>query len=177
LLTQGDIKALTSNNPVYESVAHYIQSEPLRGFSYFYSNVYSEDGNIQPTTVVFSSKIRKFDDVAKEIDQKEPKHKWQSFLKDKNKNRENFMKVVIDAIDDFYVNNSLSVEWGKLWGTVNTKLPKGNPFKDIYITKSNNKFPDRNMINYAEKQLNGDNDFPYRLEKQGNNYKITKKQD
>ncbi|MFN6035643.1 MAG: ATP-binding protein [Dolichospermum sp.] len=168
LLTQGDIKALTSNNPVYESVAHYIQSEPLRGYAYFYSNVYSEDGKIQPTTVVFSSKIRKFDDVAKEIDEKESKHKWESFLKEKNKHREKFMEVVIDVIDDFYQadnhDNQSTIKWTTFWGTINNKLPKENPYKDGYTSANNYKYPDRNMINYAEKQLNGDNDFRYRLE-------------
>lgn len=176
LLTQGDIKALTSNNPVYESVAHYIQNEPLRGYAYFYSNVYSEDGNIQPTTVVFSSKIRKFDDVAKEIDQKQHKQKWSSFLKEKNKNREKFMEVVIDVVDDFYKNQEFSVQWSKFWGQVNNKLPKESQYKDGYISGNNYKYPERQMIKYAEKQLNSDNiELPYKLEQQqqGKSYKIS----
>ncbi len=181
LLTKGDIRALTDNNPVYESVAHYIQSEPLRGFAYFYSNVYSEDGKIQPTTTIFSSRIRKFDDVVKEVDEKEPRKKWESFLEDENTHKEYFMKVTIGVINSF---SEQEITLPKLWGAVNRKLDANSPFKDGKKSGGGYSYPDENIVNYTEKKLaQEDNDLPFILEKipkkkseKYDRYRITRKE-
>lgn len=174
LLTQGDIRSLTSNNPLYEPIAYYIQNEPLRGYSYFYSNVYSEDGKILPTTVIFSSKIRKFEDVAKELDEYEPKDKWESFLRDKRKNEERFMEIVIDTIDNFYRQSNLELGWTNFWSKVNDNLLDTN-YKSKYTNrkKETKDYPHKDIIQYAEKELSTDK-YPYRLDKQKEGYKISK---
>ncbi len=171
LLTKGDIRALTDNNPVYESVAHYIQNEPLRGFAYFYSNVYSEDGKIQPTTTIFSSRIRKFDNVVKEVDEKEPRKKWESLLHDKNRERDEFMKVTIKVIDDLYVSDKTIVNWSELWRRVDSQLPQHSPYKGKYKTNAGNLYPDKAMINVAENKLMDNSEkTPYLLQKQDKNH-------
>ena len=161
--------------------AHYIQSEPLRGFAYFYSNVYSEDGKIQPTTTIFSSRIRKFDDVVKEVDEKKPRNEWESFLEDENRHKEDFIKVTIGVLNSLYENQE-SVEWPKLWGAVNNKLDPNSLFKDGKKSSGGYSYPDENIIKYAENKLaKEDNDLPFILEKMPkkgkyDKYKIIKKE-
>ncbi|MBN8655378.1 MAG: ATP-binding protein [Anaerolineae bacterium] len=178
LLTQGDIRALTDNNPTYKPVAHYIQSEPLRGYAYFYSNVYSEDGSIKPTTVIFGAKIRKYDDVVKEIDALQPKKAWESVNKQRVQENDDFMKIVIQVLTDFQQSNNLKPSWVQLWGDVNNRLPDNHPHKSKYKTGKGNLYPSKSAISIAEAKLSGqDKDMPFKLSKDetGKNYVIEQK--
>lgn len=177
LLTQGDIKALVSNNPLYEPVAHYIQTEPIRGVAYFYSNVYSENGAIKPTTVVFSSMVRKFDDVVAELGSMEPRKKWEALEQDANRHREQLFELAVQVLDNTFHSGRSSITWAALWGEVNRLLPTDNPHKDGYEAKSSsNRFPAKSAIEAIEKRLLSGNDpISYRIQKDGNNYTIERK--
>lgn len=173
LLTNGDIRALRESNPNFSASARFIQSEPIRGISYFYSNVYSENGQVRPTPAVFATKVRKFDDVAKAIDELAPSDTWeainQSFIRDRADVRNQCLKIIRVELDE---QSSATIRWGRLWGETNKGLSKENQFKDGYEAKNGNLFVERKIAEKIIRSINSDTSIPFTIRKDNNEYII-----